>query len=83
MKNEENFMLVEKEIKNFLALNENIISDDIKRDTELIESRILDSLRFMDFILLLETLRNKPIDIENIEIDHFRTLNAIKKHLFS
>ena len=56
---------------------------DIKNDIDLIENRIIDSLDFMEFILLIEELTGRSNLIADLTVDHFRTLNSIRKHILS
>lgn len=58
-------------------LNNNPDLSSIPDDLDLIENRLIDSLRFMEFIFFLETLSGHPIDIAKIQIDDFRTIQRI------
>lgn len=58
-------------------LNNNPDLSSIPDDLDLIENRLIDSLRFMEFIFFLETLSGHPIDIAKIQIDNFRTIQRI------
>lgn len=49
----------------------------IPSDLDLIENRLIDSLGFMEFILLLEDLMGREIVLEQLSVDQFRTLDAI------
>jgi acyl carrier protein len=49
----------------------------IPPDLDLVENRIVDSLAFMEFILLIEDIIGREISREEIDVDRFRTLNAI------
>ncbi|MEC4019432.1 acyl carrier protein [Streptomyces sp. H27-D2] len=51
--------------------------DDIPRDLDLIDNRLIDSLGFMEFILLLEDLIGRELPLETLTVDRFRTLDAI------
>jgi len=48
-------------------------------DDDLIDSRAIDSLAFVDFVFLLEELRGEMIDPEDIDVDDFRTLRRISE----
>lgn len=50
----------------------------IDLDQDLIDSRILDSLRFMNFLFLLEELTGIPFELDRISVDDFRTLRTIE-----
>jgi acyl carrier protein len=49
---------------------------------ELIDSRILDSLAFLEFILLLEELTGTEIGVDSVAREDFRTLRAIERRFF-
>lgn len=52
-------------------------------DLDLIDSRAINSLAFVEFIFLLEELTGEPIDPEELDLDDFRTLTAIKARFFN
>ncbi|SMC48560.1 phosphopantetheine-binding protein [Kibdelosporangium aridum] len=52
-------------------------------DVDLIEQRLIDSLRFVQFIVLLEKLCGSPIDVATLDIDSVRTLSAIQRTYFA
>ncbi|MYR42903.1 acyl carrier protein [Streptomyces sp. SID5910] len=49
---------------------------------DLIDSRAINSLAFVDFIFLLEELTGELIDPEDLDLDDFRTLDAIEARFF-
>ena len=51
-------------------------------ELDLIDSRAINSLAFVEFIFLLEELTGEPIDPEELDLDDFRTLNAIEARFF-
>ena len=51
--------------------------DVIPLDLDLIENRLIDSLGFMEFILLLEDLMGRELVLQQLSVDQFRTLEAI------
>lgn len=51
-------------------------------DLDLIENRVVDSLELMDFILMIEQLSGREIDIEETQLDTFRTLRSIRSTFF-
>ncbi|GGW42069.1 hypothetical protein GCM10010503_17970 [Streptomyces lucensis JCM 4490] len=55
-----------------------LLSDDL----DLIDSRAINSLAFVEFIFLLEELTGEPIDPEDLDLDDFRTLNALEARFF-
>lgn len=46
-------------------------------DTDLFETGVLDSLRFVDLLAALEEAFGVRVSIEELEIDDFRTLSRI------
>lgn len=59
------------------------LEEDITRDTDLIETRLIKSLSFMEFIELLEELSGEQIDISALSIDDIRTLDRIDKRFLA
>jgi acyl carrier protein len=57
--------------------------DSIDIDEDLIESRLIDSLSFVEFVFIIENASGAAIDVDKINIDDFRTLSAIGKAFFS
>lgn len=46
-------------------------------DIDLIENRLIDSLRFMEFIFFLEGLSGQSIDVSKIQLDDFRSIQTL------
>ena len=46
-------------------------------DIDLIENRLIDSLRFMEFIFFLEGLSGQSIEISKIQLDDFRSIQSL------
>ncbi|MFK7803182.1 MAG: acyl carrier protein [Anaerolineae bacterium] len=55
---------------------------EIAHDVDLIESRIIDSLDFIELVFLIEEATGAPVDLEEIEVDNLRTLQAIEASYF-
>ncbi|MEV5380602.1 acyl carrier protein [Streptomyces nondiastaticus] len=53
---------------------------EIPPDADLIENRLIDSLGFMEFIMLLESVTGRDLAVETMELSQFRTLAAIEKN---
>ncbi|MFF4323705.1 4'-phosphopantetheinyl transferase superfamily protein [Streptomyces sp. NPDC001568] len=69
-------------MKNWLlARHEDL--DDIASDLDLIEHRLIDSLSFVEFVFLLEQHSGRAIQLETLEVDEIRTLDAIQANFFS
>lgn len=54
--------------------------EEIPEDLDLIENRLIDSLGFMEFLLLLEDLIGRELQLNQIDVDQFRTLRSINQH---
>lgn len=52
---------------------------EIAPDTDLIESRLIASVSFLEFVALLEELSGEAIDVSSLRIDDFRTLDRINE----
>jgi methoxymalonate biosynthesis acyl carrier protein len=50
-------------------------------DVDLIENGLIDSLAFVELLLLIEREFGTPIDLEAVEIDDFRSLASIAAFL--
>ncbi|WP_030611062.1 hypothetical protein [Streptomyces sclerotialus] len=57
--------------------------EDIAGDLDLIENRLIDSLSFVEFVFLLEQVSGRSIDMDTLEVDSIRTLDAIERHFFA
>ena len=51
-------------------------------DLDIIEKKVIDSLQLVDLIYMVEDLSNTAIDFETLNIDHFRSLEAIERQFF-
>lgn len=49
---------------------------------DLIENRVLDSLHFVEFLVLLEELTGTQLSLEDVTAEDFRTLDAIRARFF-
>ncbi|MER6334054.1 acyl carrier protein [Streptomyces sp. NPDC001034] len=56
--------------------------DDIPGDLDLIENRLIDSLSFVEFVFLLEQYSGRAIEMDTLEVDSLRTLDAIEAAFF-
>ncbi|MEU3606035.1 acyl carrier protein [Streptomyces sp. NPDC035033] len=55
----------------------------IGRDEDLIEARLIDSLDFLEFIYLLESVSGRTIDLQEVSIDDFCTLDRIQERFLT
>ncbi|MEU8550913.1 acyl carrier protein [Streptomyces roseoverticillatus] len=55
---------------------------ELPDDLDLIDSRAINSLGFVEFIFLLEELTGEPIDPEDLDLNDFRTLSALNARFF-
>lgn len=52
----------------------------IGHDEDLIDSRLVDSLSFVDFIFRIEEASGNEVDMDTLDLDAVRTLSAIEKY---
>ncbi|GAA0281095.1 hypothetical protein GCM10010302_18600 [Streptomyces polychromogenes] len=69
-------------VKNWLLARHEEL-DDIPSDLDLIETRMIDSLSFVEFVFVLEQHSGRAIQMETLEVDEIRTLDAIATHFFA
>ena len=50
---------------------------ELDPDMDLIEQRLIDSLGFAEFLFVLEDTTGKPIELDQINVESFRTLRNI------
>ncbi|MEV6207967.1 acyl carrier protein [Kitasatospora sp. NPDC051914] len=55
----------------------------IAPDEDLIEARLIDSMDFLEFIDLLEDISGDSIDLQEVTIDDFRTLDRVRQRFLS
>jgi acyl carrier protein len=55
---------------------------DLDHDFDLIDSRIINSLMFVEFLYRLEEATGQEIPLERVSPDDFRTINRIKTRFF-
>ncbi|MCT2590992.1 phosphopantetheine-binding protein [Streptomyces sp. N2-109] len=48
-------------------------------DEDLIESRLIDSLSILEFLVLIERISGSPVDLETLDLDSFRSLRRIEQ----
>ncbi|MFC5826537.1 hypothetical protein [Nonomuraea insulae] len=63
-------------------LSKNPELTEIPPDLDLIESRVLDSVGFVGFLVVLEQHTGEEIRMEEVTPEDFRTLAAIEKRFF-
>ena len=56
---------------------------EIDPRADLIESRVLDSLRFVEFLYFLEERTGREIALEDVTAEDFRTVEAIVTRFFA
>lgn len=55
----------------------------IDDDTDLIESRLIDSLHFVEFVFYLEEAAGCQIDPRDLSINDLRTIDSIERKFFT
>ncbi|MFE2723591.1 acyl carrier protein [Kitasatospora sp. NPDC059327] len=56
---------------------------EIDREEDLIEGRLIDSLDFLEFIYLLESISGRTIDLQEVSVDDFRTVERIERRFLA
>ncbi|MEV4443564.1 acyl carrier protein [Streptomyces sp. NPDC049577] len=56
--------------------------DTVAPDEDLITARLVDSLSFVEFLLVIEEASGAEIDREAMDLADFRTLEAIERKFF-
>ncbi|MBO4271873.1 phosphopantetheine-binding protein [Microbispora triticiradicis] len=56
---------------------------DVGADEDLIDSRLVDSLSFVEFVFLIQEVSGVEIDMDTLNISDIRTLAAIEKHFLA
>jgi acyl carrier protein len=54
----------------------------IEAEENLIQTRLVDSLTFVELVYVIENATGVEIDFDNIDIQDFQTLSAIEKAFF-
>ena len=57
--------------------------EDIDPDFDIIENRVIDSLSFTEFILFLEEVSGREIQVYTESVDVFRTLRSIQDNIMN
>ena len=74
--------VIERLVSWLTRANPEIARKDFHPGTDIIESRILESLQVVEFILFLEAESGRAILSEELNPDHLRTLESIYTHFF-
>ncbi|MET8183324.1 acyl carrier protein [Streptomyces sp. NPDC005336] len=56
---------------------------DLAPETDIIESRIVDSLQFVELVLYIEELRGEMLQSMDVDLNAFRTLKGIERNFLS
>ncbi|WP_043268643.1 hypothetical protein [Streptomyces sp. CT34] len=56
---------------------------DLAPDTDIIETRVINSLQFVELVLYVEELRGAMLQSDEVTLDAFRTLEDIDKNFLS
>ncbi|MEV6978082.1 phosphopantetheine-binding protein [Kitasatospora sp. NPDC093806] len=56
---------------------------ELAADVDLIESRLVDSLSFVELVYTIEDAAGIEVDFDAIDIEDFRTLASIEKAFFA
>lgn len=72
-----------EEIINWIRSKNPDLEGEIAGDTDLIESRLIASISFLEFINLLEELSGRQIDVSSLSVADFRTIDRINENFFA
>ncbi|MEH6376721.1 acyl carrier protein [Streptomyces sp. KLMMK] len=53
---------------------------ELDQETDIIETRIINSLQFVELVLYVEELRGTMLQSNEVDLDAFRTLKGIEKN---
>jgi acyl carrier protein len=56
---------------------------DVAADEDLIENRLVDSLSFVEFVFLIQETAGVEIDLDTLDVNDVRTLDAIEKRFLA
>ena len=54
---------------------------DLQMSSDIIENRLIDSLQFVEFVMFIEEVSGCKLDMQNLNIEDFRTLNTIRSYI--
>lgn len=72
-----------QQISEWIASKNPGLDREITPTEDLIEGRLIDSLDFLEFIYLLENVSGQPIDLTEVTVDDFRTLDRIQERFLA
>ncbi len=73
---------IAEQIRQYI-LSKNPEISTLDNSTDIFEQRLIDSLQFVEFILHIQEISGVTIEIETIDIDNFRTIDALQAYLNS
>lgn len=68
-------------VKRWLLAKKPALGDDVDLDLDLIESRVIDSLGFIDFVFFLEQLTGRELQTDAESVKVFRTLRSLRDRI--
>ncbi|MFF9351860.1 acyl carrier protein [Streptomyces sp. NPDC014734] len=72
-----------KQIADWISAKNPGLGREVDPAEDLIEARLIDSLDFLEFIYLLESVSGRTIDLEEVTVDDFRTLDRIRERFLA
>jgi acyl carrier protein len=67
------------EVKQWLLSKKKYLSD-IPFDLDLIENDVVDSLSFVEYVLLIEEISGREVVVDDTVLDKVRTLDRVQQH---
>lgn len=72
-----------QKIREFIVIvNKHVGPTHFEDTDDLIESGLIDSLQFVEFVLLISELSGRDIALDTLNIDELRSISAIRKAFF-
>lgn len=71
------------QVRDYLREQNKLPDIVIEDDLDLVESGVLDSLKIMALVIVIERIRNRAIELEELSMDNLRTVNLIRKNFFA
>lgn len=71
------------QVRDYLREQNKLPDIVIEDDLDLVESGVLDSLKIMALVIVIEKIRNRAIELEELSMDNLRTVNLIRKNFFA
>ena len=75
--------MMRQKIRQWIIENSDQVSDDFSDDTDLIDTRAISSLKFVEFILFLEDIADSAIIEGRLDLKRLRSIDLIIQNYFA